>query len=140
MKYTLYLILAFAYVLTACAQNKTVKNITVENFQEKMLQDSSIVILDVRNPQELTGPLGSIKGAINIPVQELGSRINELEVYKDKEIAVICRTGRRSLTATEILDNSGFDAMNILGGMVEYRNFEKEINSTKMENPTNQLK
>jgi len=92
--------------------------------KEKLESDSSLIILDVRMPEELNGPLGKLDGAINIPVQELESRLPELEKFKDREITVICRTGRRSATATDILIQNGFKAKNVLGGMVEYRSIE----------------
>jgi rhodanese-related sulfurtransferase len=46
--------------------------------------------------------------------------MDELKPYKDKDIAVICRTGNRSTTGTEILVENGYKARNVLGGMVAY--------------------
>ena len=57
---------------------------------------------------------------INIPVQVLNQRINELDKYKDKNIAVICRSGNRSVMATKIIQAKGFNAKNVLGGMKSY--------------------
>jgi len=96
----------------ACAQNNSENSITIPILKEKFVSDSSLIILDVRTPEELNGPLGKLDGVINIPVQEL-------EKYKERETAVICRTGRRS--ATDILIQNGFNAKNVLGGMVEYK-------------------
>ena len=86
-----------------------------------MKLDSSLVILDVRNPYELQEYLGHIDGVINIPVQELEKRINELDEFKNREIAVICRSGVRSVSATNILLQNGFNAINVEGGMIRYR-------------------
>lgn len=83
--------------------------------------DSSKVILDVRTPPELTGELAKVEGAINIPLQELQSRANELEKYRDKEIVVVCRSGRRSAAATEILKKNNYNAVNVQGGMLGYK-------------------
>ncbi len=96
-------------------------NMTITDLKTKMKSDSSLVILDVRTPQELTGELGQIDGVINIPVQVLDQEINKLEKYKDKNIAVICRSGNRSVTATKILQGKGYKAKNVLGGMIAYR-------------------
>ena len=52
-----------------------------------------------------------------IPVQEIEKRIGELEQYRDKKIIVYCRSGNRSGTATKILNENGFDAYNLIGGM-----------------------
>lgn len=98
---------------------------TVEQLKQEMKNDSTLVILDVRNPAELVGPLGKINKVINIPIQVLESRLGELKKFKDKEIAVICRSGNRSNTAMRILQANGFKARNVLGGMIEYRRQEK---------------
>ncbi len=111
-----FIIIAFS----ACAQNST-KSITVDQLNEKIKSDTNLVVLDVRTPQELEGPLGKIDGAVNIPVQQLEQKIDELKKYKNNEIAVICRTGNRSSVGTKILKQNGFDAINVEGGMSEYR-------------------
>ena len=103
-----------------CAQDKNTE-MTITELKQGMKENPDLLILDVRTPAELTGSLGKIDGVINIPVQELVARMGELEKYKDKDIAVICRTGNRSGTATRILREQGYKAKNVLGGMVEYR-------------------
>ncbi len=82
--------------------------------------DSSVVLLDVRTPEEYAGELGHLRGSILIPVQELAARVGELDAHKGKEILVYCRTGRRSLTAADILQKNGFTPINVEGGMVEW--------------------
>ena len=108
-----------------CAQQDKDSTITVQDLKKLMNDDSTLVILDVRTPAELAGSLGKIDSVINIPIQELAGRMNELEKYKDKQIAVICRSGNRSNTGTRILRENGYKAKNVLGGMIEYR---KQIN------------
>ena len=104
-----------------CAQQDKDSTMTVQDLKKLIMEDSTLVILDVRTPAELVGPLGKIDNVINIPIQQLENRIGELEKYKDKEIAVICRSGNRSNTGTKILREKGFNAKNVLGGMIEYR-------------------
>lgn len=113
-------------ITTSCAQRPNVPSITIEEFIEKIETDTSLVILDVRTPQELVGPLGKIESVINIPVQELSDRVSELEKYKGKNIAVICRTGNRSTFATKILIENGHKAENVLDGMVKYRKIKEK--------------
>ncbi len=118
-----------ALLFVSCAQNNggNENSITVDQLREMMKTDSNLVVLDVRTPQELADPsLGHIDGVLNIPVQELEQRIAELEPYKEKEIAVICRSGRRSSIATGILLKHGFNALNVEGGMLQYRATEKK--------------
>ncbi len=108
-------------LLSSCSAQDKEKIITVDELVAARSSDSSIVILDVRTAPELEGQLGHIDGAIHIPLQELENRIEELNDFKDSKINVICRTGRRSGVATSILNEKGFKAKNIIGGMVEYR-------------------
>ncbi|MGR2703796.1 FAD-dependent oxidoreductase [Vibrio campbellii] len=76
------------------------------------------VLLDVRNPGELES-VGFIEGAINIPVDQLRQRMNELP--KDKEIVIFCQVGLRGNVAYRQLVNSGFKARNLLGGYRTYK-------------------
>jgi len=94
---------------------------SMEKFKDELKTNKQLIVLDVRTPKELEGPLGKIEGEINIPVQQLEQRIGELKDYKDKEIAIICRSGNRSTLGTEILIKNGFKAKNVLGGMKEFR-------------------
>jgi rhodanese-related sulfurtransferase len=121
-KLSLYSFLFFLiFNLTACAQQEKKGSMTVKELNEKLTTDTSLVLLDVRTEEELTGQLGHIEGIVHIPLQELKERIHELDKYNDKEIAVICRSGNRSGTATGLLKANGFNAVNVEGGMIEYR-------------------
>ncbi len=75
------------------------------------------VILDVRNPKELEA--GSIPGNINIPVDELRNRLDELD--RDKEYLVYCRVGLRGYLACRILTHNGFKCRNLTGGYKTYQ-------------------
>ena len=55
-------------------------------------------------------------GAINIPLQQLRTRLAELP--RNREIHVFCRSGQRADYATRILLQNGFNARNISGGML----------------------
>ena len=71
------------------------------------------ILVDVRNPGELE-KLGSIEGAINIPVDSLRKRMEELP--KDKEIIICCQVGLRGHVAYRQLVNNGYKARNLMGG------------------------
>lgn len=116
------IVFLFLFQILGCAQQADENNMSVQQLKEEMKANENLIILDVRTPAELKGPLGQIDGVINIPVQELESRLGELKEYKSNEIAVICRTGNRSGVATKILLQNGFKAKNVLGGMTEYIN------------------
>lgn len=87
-----------------------------------MSTEKNLIFLDVRTPEEFNGTaeekFGAIKGAINIPVQELEKRIKELEPYKDKKIIVYCSHSHRSPRASYMLTQQGFQQVyNLEGGM-----------------------
>jgi sulfur dioxygenase len=79
-----------------------------------------VQILDVREPEEYTGPLGHIHGAVLIPLGTLAERAGELA--KARPVVAVCRAGSRSAQATAILREAGFgDVANLAGGMLRWR-------------------
>jgi rhodanese-related sulfurtransferase len=78
---------------------------------------SNSILLDVRTEEEFRR--GSIKGAINIPVNELRVRLGELP--ENKNIITFCRAGLRGYTAARILTQNGFENVsNLSGGYTTY--------------------
>ncbi len=77
-------------------------------------------LIDVRTAQEFSS--GAIPGAINIPVDELRGRLNELP--RDRQIAVYCQVGQRGYLATRILLQHGYSAANIGGGYKTFKLFD----------------
>ena len=100
---------------------KTVKynNITGSELEQLVGKNKDTVILDVRDTKDYNK--GHIENSINIPIDEVESRIDELKDYKDKEILIYCSVGRRSAQVAEILENSGYkDVSNTVDGVKEY--------------------
>ena len=81
---------------------------------EKLAHADDTVVVDVRNPGEIekTGLIAA--NAVNIPVDSLRQRLNELP--KDKHVVVTCASGQRAYYAYRILKQSGFDNVDNLGG------------------------
>ena len=78
VKYLIYYILFSAVIFIGCAQTDEENVITVEQLREMMRSDSSLVLLDVRNPHELENKtLGHIDGVLNIPLPELEKRLGD---------------------------------------------------------------
>ena len=102
----------------ACAQQDQSNSVTMEQFKERLKNDKNIIVLDIRTTEETA--TGMIENAINIPVQVLEQRIDELEKYKDKEIFVICRTQNRAPVGVSILAENGYKAKYVIGGMSVY--------------------
>ncbi|MDI9529669.1 MAG: FAD-dependent oxidoreductase [Candidatus Cloacimonadota bacterium] len=87
---------------------------------------SQTALLDVREPEEHA--LGSIEGAININVDELRKRLDE--VPRGKKLVLFCRTGHRSYFACRILMQNGFNEVyNLSGGYMTYKNANQQQNN-----------
>ncbi|MBI2416872.1 MAG: rhodanese-like domain-containing protein, partial [Ignavibacteriales bacterium] len=91
-----------------------------EEVNARILIPSKTIYFYVRTTEEVTGPMPKLKQAIHIPLHELSSRVKELSKFKDREIAVICRSGNRSRAAVNILVENGYKAKNVPGGMSAY--------------------
>jgi len=82
----------------------------------KNLLNQGINLIDVREVKEVAE--GKIPGAIHIPLGVLEFRIHELD--KSKEYILICRSGGRSAQAARLLENNGYNVINMTGGMLAW--------------------
>lgn len=94
--------------------SRTIQSFTPKQVANEIKVNKNIVLLDVRTQQENKN--GSIKGSINIPLQDLEFRIHELQHFKDKTIVCYCQSGMRSLKASIKLSKLGFKVINMKGG------------------------
>jgi rhodanese-related sulfurtransferase len=85
---------------------------TEPNPQAIAMVEQGATLVDVRTPGEFAG--GHIRNALNIPVQELAGRIDELD--SSKAVVVYCRSGARSSAAASTLRAQGFEVYD-LGAM-----------------------
>lgn len=80
-----------------------------------------VVVLDVRDAADFAE--GHIAGARNIPLPELKQRLTELEDWRDRPVAVICRTDKRSAQAVQMLGEQGFkEPLLVMEGMQRWKN------------------
>lgn len=91
-----------------------VSEIDVDTLAER--QGSGSVVIDVRMPDEYVE--GHVAGARLIPLPEVPDRL--AEVPTDQPVLVICRSGGRSLRATEFYVAQGIDAANVAGGTMAW--------------------
>lgn len=90
----------------------------VETLQKSITGTESPLLLDVRSDEEFHGEMGHIAGALNIPLQELGRRLDELAPHHETPIAILCRTDVRSARAALLLAKNGFTDIHVVrGGM-----------------------
>ncbi|MDY5963931.1 MAG: CoA-disulfide reductase [Peptostreptococcus porci] len=87
-------------------------------------------LIDVRTVGEFMA--GSMPGAVNIPLDELRDRLDEIP--KDKDIYINCQVGLRGYLAVRILKNNGINAVNVDGGYKSYRQLKFGVEEDKNEN------
>jgi Uncharacterized NAD(FAD)-dependent dehydrogenases len=99
-----------------------VKTVTVDKIDDLVAQGAFLI--DVRTPEEYE--LGSIEGAINIPLDELRDRLDEIP--KDKDVYITCQVGLRGYLSTRILTQNGYRPINLDGGYSSYSQLKLNVN------------
>jgi glyoxylase-like metal-dependent hydrolase (beta-lactamase superfamily II)/rhodanese-related sulfurtransferase len=85
-----------------------------------------IILVDVREPQEFTGDLGHVPGAQLVPLANVVARSTEWD--RDRDIVLVCRSGRRSAHAAAELAKRGFRHLyNLRGGMLAWNAAELPV-------------
>jgi len=110
-------VIAFAPRLVRRWRETPRRWIEVQELSEALTEDSRIAVIDVSGKDEFIGPLGHIRGAINVPVDELADRIGELTRFKNARLVTVCRTDKRSASAANVLREAGLDPEVLRGGM-----------------------
>ena len=115
-----------AWLLSQSRGMDALRWVEVQELSARLKGRNNITIIDVRTRGEFTGPLGHIRKAMNIPLNELPHRINELSAHKDKPIIVVCRTHRRASRAAVLLNQAGMGDVSVLrGGMLQWHRLFK---------------
>jgi rhodanese-related sulfurtransferase len=91
-------------------------------------QDKGFLLLDVRTASEYAA--GAIPGAISMPVDEIRNRVTELT---NKNILVNCQVGQRGHTATMLLKELGYNAINLDGGYLTWSNSPASLKRKEKE-------
>lgn len=107
------LLIAVVAVLFVVMKSQGAEGVDVK--QAQIMSQQGALLLDVREPDEYAAVHAT--NAKLIPLGEVGARLKEIEAYKGKPVAVICRSGRRSAQAVGILKEAGFtQVVNVEGG------------------------
>lgn len=121
-------LLAMLGLTSACGQGNF-ENADVNAFSE-LIEDSSVVLLDVRTASEFAE--GHIEGAINIDQgQSDFMEKAKAALPMDKKIAVYCRSGRRSANAAGKLAAEGYRCVNLKGGIVAWKEADKPMKTNQ---------
>ena len=101
----------------------TVAEISPTEFVARRARGESLTLLDVREEWELG--VASVPDVVHIPMGEVADRLGELE--RGREVVVLCRSGRRSLQVANFLQQNGFQAVNLAGGILAW---SRELDAT----------
>ena len=111
--------LALGTSLAACAGTSsgadtssggdTTATAEVDGARAHELVASGATLLDVRTPEEFAA--GHIDGAVNVPVDEVGSRLSGIP--HDEPVVVYCHSGRRAARAAQTLSQNGYQVYNL---------------------------
>ncbi len=118
----LYVIAALIvlFYLKRLIQKARMKEYTA-NQAAKLMNDTSVVLLDVRSIEERKNY--HIQESLHIPLNELSKKIASLEAHRNKEIICYCHSGSRSFVAAAMLQKYGFKTANLKGGIIKW-NFQ----------------
>jgi len=89
--------------------------------------EAGYILLDVRNEDEFAR--GQIPGSINIPLDQLRERHSEI---KAKKVLITCQVGQRGHSATLLMKNLGYEAVNLDGGYHLWSNSPAQIEQMKV--------
>jgi len=96
--------------------NEALEIDVVETNDQHTSNADNFLLLDVREPHELE--IAQIPGSTNIPMGDIPAALAELDIEEDTTVAVLCRTGKRSLDVAMYLQQQGFTgARSIAGGI-----------------------
>lgn len=94
----------------------SVPEIPPAEFVSRRNRGENLTLLDVREAWELG--IVSVPGSVHIPMNEVPGRLHELD--RNIETVVLCRSGRRSLEVAKLLQQHGFNAVNLAGGILAW--------------------
>ena len=122
-KYVFFLlILIFLY---GCSKaNRSYASVSAEQLRAVIRDNPNAVLIDVRTSGEYNGPLYHIDKSVSIPLSDLSESIKNLD-KDNRSYYMICKSGARSKMATKIMNENGFNAFNVTGGMMDWVKLNK---------------
>lgn len=97
-----------------------VPQITADELKQALDKNQDVLLLDVRTPGEFAN--NRIKGAINVPVDQIEDKILSVIPDKKKKIYVYCLSASRSVNAVDGMKKLGYtDVYNLTSGLLAWR-------------------
>ena len=91
--------------------------ITLNELEYYLDQGRDMLVIDLRNRSSYQ--MGHIKGAVNIPFNEIDDNLDCLP--QNKDLILYCSRGGQSLRASRYLSEMGYQAVNVANGITYYR-------------------
>lgn len=101
----------------------SIQRYSPEEVFSRLKENGHLVLLDVRTGRERD--FQHINGSLHIPLPQLRARVGELKGHRDKEIVCYCQSGNRSLSAARMLQQEGFRAASMRGGIVDWNFYHR---------------
>ncbi len=79
---------------------------------------TNFLLIDIREANELE--VAAIEGALHIPMGDIPAKINELDVDEDTQIAILCRSGKRSLQVALYMQQQGLAGTRSVAGGINW--------------------
>ena len=92
------------------------KTLAAKELQRKLESGEAVNVIDVREDDEIAK--GKIPAAAHIPLGDIPNRLDELN--KNEHYYIVCRSGGRSGRACDYLEDLGYQATNVSGGMLAW--------------------
>ena len=105
--------LILAIIITKILIGGTLKSISTQELNDLFSKKSDFTLLDVRENEEIA--IAKIQSSTHIPMGQIVDRIDEID--KNKPVIVMCHSGARSARVCGYLEDNGYDATNLSGGI-----------------------
>lgn len=116
-KYNKISIYLFSIMILSIGSAGAHTDVSPETAQSLIQNNDKLLVIDVREPDEFCSDTGHIPCAVNYPWNSGVLMAQYEEIPKDKDILLVCRSGRRSNLAANFLDEQGFPSVYDIGGM-----------------------
>ena len=118
----LALLAAVAFLPRLIGNLRSGPRLSIDAMKARLDAGDELLLLDVRSAADFDGDSGHVAGALNIPLEVLAERCEELAAERERPIFIICTTDRRSAQAARQLAAAGFrDVHVVAGGMTAWR-------------------
>lgn len=122
----LTLLVISTLLVVTCAPVKEGGDVTARQVAEMLRKDTSIILVDVRTPEEYQQ--GHIKGARLMDFYSAEFHAMMQTLPQDRPVILYCRSGRRSDEAMKFLTSIGYSRVfNMLGGIIQWKKDRQPI-------------